>query len=126
MKVFFSRILAWLPERDYLQHLQAKNELGDAEDVEEVTNEVVVVVLQLLLGVPAVAIVSLTVGSLLLHHLLQQVGLLGMESLEWYVFSGRVLEHYWSKISLGVCVNWISLTSEEMISSDIYLYLFKT
>ena len=55
MKVFFSRILAWLPERDYLQHLQAKNELGDAEDVEEVTNEVVVVVLQLLLSVPAVA-----------------------------------------------------------------------
>ena len=108
--------MAWLPERDYLQHLQAKNELGDAEDVEEVTNEVVVVVLRQ---------VSLTVGSLLLHHLLQQVGLLGMESLEWYVFSGRVLEQYWSKISLGVWVNWISLTSEEMISSYIYLYLFK-
>ena len=118
--------MAWSPERDYLQHLRAKNELGDAEDVEEVTNEVVVVVLQLLLGVPAVAIVSLTVGSFLLHHLLQQVGLLGMESLEWYVFSRRVLEQYWSKISLGVCVNWISLTSEEMIYSDIYLYLFKT
>ena len=29
----------------------------DADDVEEVTNELVVVVLQLLLGVPAVAIV---------------------------------------------------------------------
>ena len=34
-----------------------KDDLEDAEDVEEVTNELVVVVLQLLLGVPAVAIV---------------------------------------------------------------------
>ena len=32
-------------------------DLEDAEDVEAVTNELVVVVLQLLLGVPAVAIV---------------------------------------------------------------------
>ena len=34
-----------------------EDDLQDAEDVEEVTNELVVVVLQLLLGVPAVAIV---------------------------------------------------------------------
>ena len=34
-----------------------EDDLEDAEDVEEVTNELVVVVLQLLLGVPAVAIV---------------------------------------------------------------------
>ena len=34
-----------------------ENDLEDDQDVEEVTNELVVVVLQLLLGVPAVAIV---------------------------------------------------------------------
>ena len=37
-----------------------EDDLEDAEDVEEVTNELVVVVLQLLLGVPAVAIVRVS------------------------------------------------------------------
>ena len=36
---------------------ETKNDPEEAEEVEEVTNELVVVVLQLLLGVPAVAIV---------------------------------------------------------------------
>ena len=36
---------------------ETTNDPKDAEDVEEVTNELVVVVLQLLLGVPAIAIV---------------------------------------------------------------------
>ena len=40
-----------------------EDDLEDAEDVEEVTNELVVVVLQLLLGVPAIAIVRHLLSS---------------------------------------------------------------
>ena len=52
MKVCFFRVLAWSPEI-----VDLANYPEDVDSVEEVTNELVVVVLQLLLGVPAVAIV---------------------------------------------------------------------
>ena len=88
---------------------ETKNNPEGAEDVEEVTNELVVVVLQLLLGVPAVAIVC---------HLL---GVVEFWSLESNVCSQRVPEGYWQNICElpeEIFLNWISCMSATIISGD--------
>ena len=62
MKVAFFRVLAWSPEIQKYDK-DTKKVPEDGDEVEEVTDELVVVVLQLILGVPAIAIVRHLLSS---------------------------------------------------------------
>ena len=106
--------MAWSPEIQKYDK-DSKKDPEDADEVEEVTDELVVVVLQLLLGVPAIVIV---------RHLLRK--LLTSWSLKRHVCSRRVLREYWQEFlnPHGVCFQLDFLHLYELfpvIKSHVFL-----